>query len=267
MWTKGENPRGVHAAEVLEHLEGATLDSLIAAAYDPHLTAFEVLLPPLLAAYDRLGDGDPRRGSLHEPIASLRGWDRRSARDSIPAALAILWGEQLAAEAGARAHAAHEPTYDYLLGHLTDEERLEALGAAVARLERDMGSWKIAWGEINRFQRLTGDRVQPFDDTKPSLPVGFAPAQWGSLASFDYSKPRTTRHIYGSEGNSFVAAVEFGPTVRAKAIMTGGESSDPSSPHFADQAPMYSEGRCREVLFSPEDVSAHAERRYHPGEP
>jgi acyl-homoserine-lactone acylase len=257
MWTKGENPRGVHAVEVLEHLEGATLDSLIAAAYDPHLTAFEVLLPPLLAAYDRLGDGDPRRGSLHEPLASLRGWDRRSARDSIPAALAILWGEQLAARVEARAHAANEPIYDYLLGHLTDDERLE----------RDMGSWKIAWGEINRFQRLSGDRVQPFDDTKPSLPVGFAPAQWGSLASFDYSKPRTTRHIYGSVGNSFVAAVEFGPTVRAKAIMTGGESGDPSSPHFADQALMYSEGRFRDVLFSPEDVSAHAERRYHPGEP
>ncbi|MGA2342169.1 MAG: penicillin acylase family protein [Steroidobacteraceae bacterium] len=267
MWTKGENPRGVHAVEVLEHLEGATLDSLIAAAYDPHLTAFEVLLPPLLAAYDRLGDGDPRRGSLHEPIASLRGWDRRSARDSIPAALAILWGEQLAARAEARAHAANEPIYDYLRGHLTDDERLEALAAAVARLERDMGSWKIAWGEINRYQRLTGDRVQPFDDTKPSLPVGFAPAQWGSLASFDYSKPRTTRHIYGSEGNGFVAAVEFGPTVRAKAIMTGGESGDPSSPHFADQALMYSEGRFRDVLFAPEDVSAHAERRYHPGDP
>jgi acyl-homoserine-lactone acylase len=267
MWTKGENPRGVHAVEVLEHLEGATLDSLIAAAYDPHLTAFEVLLPPLLAAYDRLGDSDPRRGSLHEPIASLRGWDRRSARDSIPAALAILWGEQLAAQTEARAHAANQPIYDYLLGHLTDDERLEALAAAVARLERDMGSWKIAWGEINRFQRLTGDRVQPFDDTEPSLPVGFAPAQWGSLASFDYSKPRTTRHIYGSVGNSFVAAVEFGPTVRAKAIMTGGESGDRSSPHFADQALMYSEGRFRDVLFSPEDVSAHAERRYRPGEP
>jgi acyl-homoserine-lactone acylase len=267
MWTKGENPRGVHAVEVLEHLEGATLDSLIAAAYDAHLTAFEVLLPPLLAAYDRLDDGDPRRASLNEPIASLRRWDRRSASDSIPAALAILWGEQLAARAEARAQAANEPIYDYLLRHLTDEERLEALGAALARVERDMGSWKIAWGEINRFQRLTGDPVQSFDDTKPSLPVGFAPGQWGSLASFDYLKPRTTRHIFGSSGNSFVAAVEFGPTVRAKAITTGGESGDPSSTHFADQALMYSEGRFRDVLFSPEDVSAHAERRYHPGEP
>jgi acyl-homoserine-lactone acylase len=87
------------------------------------------------------------------------------------------------------------------------------------------------------------------------------------LASFVAAKPRTTKRIYGSEGNSFVAAVEFGPTVRAKAIMSGGESGDPASPHFSDQALMYSEGRFRDVLFTPEDVAAHAERRYHPGEP
>jgi acyl-homoserine-lactone acylase len=266
MWTRGENARGLHAVEVLEKLQGATLDSLIAAAYDSHLTAFDALLPPLLAAYDRLGDGDSRRTTLQEPIASLRAWDRRYATESIATTLAVLWGEQLAARDEARARAANEPLSDHLLAHLTDEERLEALRAGIAQLERDMGSWKIAWGEINRFQRLNDDHEQPFDDAKPSLPVGFAPAQWGSLASFDYARPRTTRHIFGSIGNSFVAAVEFGPTVRAKAIMTGGESGDPASPHFADQALMYSEGRFRDVWFTPADVSAHAERRYHPGE-
>ena len=141
------------------------------------------------------------------------------------------------------------------------------LSAATTMLEHDFGSWRTPWGEINRFQRLTDDIVQPFDDAKPSLPVGFAPSKWGALASFDSAKPRTTKRIYGSVGNSFVAAVEFGPTVRAKAIMTGGESGDPSSPHFTDQAPMYTEGRFRDVLFTPQDVLAHAQRRYHPGEP
>jgi acyl-homoserine-lactone acylase len=153
-----------------------------------------------------------------------------------------------------------------LVANLTDAERLDALRAATTRLERDFGRFTIAWGEINRFQRLTDDIVQPFDDGKPSLPVGLAPSQWGALASFDSVKPRSTKKIYGSVGNSFVAAVEFGPTVRAKAIMTGGESGDPSSPHFTDQAAMYSEGRLRDVLFTPQDVLAHAERRYHPGD-
>jgi acyl-homoserine-lactone acylase len=267
MWITRENPRGIHAVELLQNIHDVTLDSLIATAYDGHLTAFDVLLPPLLRAYDRLSPDDPRRASLKEPIASLRNWDRYTQVNSAPTALAIFWGELLVDQLGAQAREADEPVYDYLVGDLTDAERLDALSAAAAALERDFGRWDTPWGEINRFQRLTDDIVQPFDDGKASLPVAFAPSRWGALASFDAAKPRTTKRIYGSEGNSFVAAVEFGPTVRAKAIMSGGESGDPASPHFSDQALMYSEGRFRDVLFTPEDVAAHAERRYHPGEP
>ena len=267
MWTKGENPRGLHAVAVLSRLEHATIENLIAAAYDPHLTAFDALLPALLAAYDRLPGGDARRTSLEQPIALLRAWDRRSALDSVATTLAILWGEELATQNEARAHAARLPLYDYLVAHLEDDERLSALTAAEARLERDFGSHKVAWGDINRYQRLGDDPVEIFDDAKPSLPVAFAPASWGSLASFDYAKPRSTRHIFGASGNSFVAAVEFGPKVRAKAIKVGGESGDPASPHFADQSLMYTEGRFRDVPLTPGEVSAQAQRRYHPGDP
>ena len=266
MWTKGENPRGPHAVEVLSKLRGATLDSLIAAGYDGHLTAFDILLPPLIQAYDALPGADPRRASLGEAIDTLRAWNRRTSADSLATALAIFWGQGLIERNGAAARDADEPVYDYLVDKLTDDERLEGLSAALAKLQQDFGRWRIAWGEINRYQRLTGDIVQPFDDARPSLPVGFASSQWGALASFDSSKPRKTKKIYGSTGNSFVAAVDFGPTIHAKAIMSGGESGDPSSPHFTDQALMFSQGRFRDVLFYPEDVRAHAERSYQPGE-
>ena len=267
MWSKAENPRGVHAVEVLENLQGVTLDGLIAAAYDGHLTAFDVLLPPLLKAYDGLARVDPLFSSLREPIETLRRWDRRTSADSAATTLAIFWGNALVDLKGAQAREADEPVYDFLADKLSDAERLSALGTAVAALERDFGGWRMPWGEVNRFQRLTDDIVQPFDDAKPSLPVGFAPAQWGALASFDSSKPRSTRKIYGSVGNSFVAAVEFGTPVRAKAIMSGGESGHPASAHFTDQAELYSRGLFRDVLFVPEDVAAHAERTYHPGDP
>jgi acyl-homoserine-lactone acylase len=138
------------------------------------------------------------------------------------------------------------------------------LTAAVAKLQRDFGRWRTPWGDINRYQRITDDIVQPFDDAKPSLPVGFASSNWGALASFDAPIPRKTKKIYGSVGNSFVAAVEFGPVIHAKAIMSGGESGDPKSPHFTDQALMFTQGRFRDVLFSREDVMAHAEQIYHP---
>jgi acyl-homoserine lactone acylase PvdQ len=264
MWTTGETPRGIHAVEVLHDIRNVTLDSLIAAGYDGHLTAFDVLLPPLFAGYDALPAADPRRAALGEAIAALRSWNRRTSADSVPTAVAIFWGQELIERKGAEARAADEPVYDYLVDKLTDAERIEALSAALQKLQRDFGSWRMAWGEINRFQRMTDDIVQPFDDAKPSLAVGFAPSRWGALASFDASMPRKTKRIYGAVGNSFVAAVDFGPTIHAKAIMSGGESGDPSSPHFTDQALMFSEGRFRDVLFYPEDVRAHAERSYQP---
>jgi acyl-homoserine-lactone acylase len=264
MWSKGENPRGIHAVEVLRNIHGVTLDSLIAAGYDGHLTAFDVLLPPLFEDYDQLAADDPRRAGLAEPIQSLREWDRRTAVDSVPTALAIFWGQALLAQKGPEARDAEEPIYDYLIGHLNASERVDGLTAAVAKLQRDFGRWQTPWGDVNRYQRLTDDIVQPFDDARPSLPVGFAPSMWGALASFDTSYPRKTKKIYGSVGNSFVAAVEFGPSIHAKAIMSGGESGDPVSPHFADQAPMFTQGVFRDVLFSREDVMSHAERSYHP---
>ncbi len=263
-WIKGENPRGIHALEVLRNIQGVTLDSLIAAGYDPHLTAFDVLLPPLFKDYDQMAADDPRRAALKDPIAALRDWDRRTASDSVPTALAIFWGQEMLERKGPEARDADEPVYDYLVGHLTADERIDGLSAAVAKLQRDFGRWQTPWGDINRYQRLTDDIVQPVDDDKPSLPVGFASSNWGALASFDAPYPRKTRKIYGSTGNSFVAAVEFGPTIHAKAIVSGGESGDPTSPHFTDQALMFTQGKFRDVLFYPEDVAAHAERSYHP---
>jgi acyl-homoserine-lactone acylase len=264
MWTKGETPRGLHAVEVLHDIRNVTLDSLIGAGYDGHLTAFDVLLPPLFTAYDALPAADPQRAAMAEAITVLRGWDRRASADSVPTAVAIFWGQELIERKGAEARDADEPVYDYLVDKLTDAERINALSAALQKLQRDFGRWQTPWGEINRFQRLTDDIVQPFDDAKPSLPVGFAPSQWGALASFDSTKPRKTKRIYGSTGNSFVAVVDFGPTLHAKAIMSGGESGDPSSEHFTDQALMFSQGHFRDVLFYPEDVRAHAKRSYHP---
>ena len=265
MWSSGENPRDIHAVEMLSAARNVTIDSLIATGYDSHLTAFDSLLPRVLAAYDHLPVEDPRRTDLAAPIEVLRPWDHRTAADSVPTAVAILWGEELRKAAGAEAVAEDEPVYSRL-DRQSDAVMLAALKDAVARLERDFGSWRTPWGEINRYQRLTGDIVQPHDDSKPSLAVGMAPGRWGALASFEAWEPQSTKRIYGSGGNSFVAAVEFGPKVRAKAIMAGGESGDPASTHFTDQAQRYVSAELREVWFYPSDVSAHARQRYRPGE-
>ena len=140
-------------------------------------------------------------------------------------------------------------------------------------LNARFGSWKTPWGEINRFQRISSDIDNKFDDNKPSIPVGFAASTWGMLPSFVSRTFPGTKKRYGYNGNSFVCAVEFvrkdsfgGKKIKARSLLTGGESGDPNSKHFADQALMYSKGEFKDVLFYKEDVMKHVEKSYHPGE-
>lgn len=260
-----ENARGLHAVRVLKDKTAFTLESLIEAAYDPYLTGFENLVPSLLRAYDQLSKAADQRRELKEPIDSLRGWDLRSSVASVPTTLAVYWGQEMMRRARAADDLESGSVFDYMASKITPAQRLDALTSAIQLLDADFGTWKTPWGEVNRFQRVTGDIVQPFSDTLPSLPVGFASGQWGSLASFGSRTQPGTKKMYGTSGNSFVAVVEFGKRIRAKSILAGGVSGDPTSPHFNDQAQMYSAGQFKDVLFYKEDVTKNAERTYHPG--
>jgi acyl-homoserine-lactone acylase len=266
MWSLPENARGQHAVRVLKGQQGFTLDSLVASAYDSYLTAFEPLVPALVKDWDALAPSDPLKAQLAGQVASLRGWDLRFTTASVPTSLAVYWGQQMVADASAAARAKEIPVVDYISTSLTAAERLQALVRASAKLETDFGSWQTPWGEINRFQRISGDVDQQYDDSKPSYPVAFPSASWGSLASFGMVAKQKTKRIYGDRGNSFVAVVEFGPRLRARSILAGGQSANPASKHFSDQAEMYSKGQFKDVLFYKADIEKFLERKYHPGE-
>ncbi|MEO3874125.1 penicillin acylase family protein [Nonomuraea sp. B12E4] len=261
----GENPRGPQAIRVLSARRDFTPETLIAAAFDPFLTAFERLLPGLVASWDDLPADDARKERLSDPIGLLRGWDCRWSADSKATSLAVFWGEALWTATAPAASAAGLSTWDYMAERATDAQRLTALVEATDRLTRDFGGWEVPWGEINRFQRNDGAIVQQFDDAKPSIPVPFASSRWGSLASFGARQYPGTKRWYGTSGNSFVAVVEFGPRLRAWAVTAGGASGHPDSPHFNDQAERYASGDLRPVYFYPDDLKGHVERSYRPG--
>jgi len=265
MDTFGENPRGVHATRLLLGVKGWTLEGLNRAAFDSYLPAFARLIPPLLAAYDGLPPSDPLKAKLRDQIATLRNWDNRWGADSVATSLAVFWGDTMWGHDAAAAKAAGLSPYDWMETHIPPHERLQTLADASDRLVRDFGDWRTPWGRINRFQRLD-DRIEShFDDAKPSIPVPFTSSRWGSLASFGAHAYPNTRKWYGTLGNSFVAAVEFGPRVRAVAVTAGGESGHPDSAHFDDEAERYASGRLREVYFYPDQLTGHTERTYHPG--
>jgi len=266
METYPENPRGVHAMMVLKDKKDFTIETLRDAAFDSYLPALADLIPGLLKAYDAAPASSPLKAKLAEPIAELRGWDFRWNATSVPTSLAIFWGEEMWRKSAADAESEDLSVYDYIGRKIAPAQKLEGLAAAVDTLTASFGAWKTPWGDINRFQRLTGDIVQPFDDAGASIPVPFASARWGSLASFGARPYKGTKKWYGTSGNSFVAAVEFGDSVRAIAVTAGGVNGDPKNKHFNDQAERYAKGELRPVYFYPNQLQGHTERTYKPGQ-
>ncbi len=262
----GENFRGLHALKLLTGSRGWTLEKLQAAAFDSYQPGFAALIPSLLQAYAVLPVNDPRRARLEQPIAVLRPWDYRWSGQSVAQTLAMFWGDAMQKALNAPADEPGNKRMMRLARDTTPEQKVQALDDAVARLTREFGGWRAPWGEVNRFQRISPAIVQPFNDSAPSIPVPFASSAYGSLAAFGASPKPGTVKWYGTSGNSFVAVVEFGPRVRAHAVTAGGESGDPASPHFNDEALRYASGNLREVYFWPDQLKGHTEKTYKPGE-
>ena len=260
-----ETARGYHALRLLARPTSWTMHALVAAGFDSYLPAFERMLPPLVRAYDRLPAADSLRERLSDELAELRGWDYRWEAGSVATSLAVFWGSDLLRRVADEARKSGMSAVSYAANRSTDAELLASLAAATARLTADFGTWRTPWGEINRFQRLDDAIASHFDDARPSVPVPFTSSVWGSLASFAARAYPNTKRWYGASGNSFVAVVEFGDSVRAEAVTAGGESGDPRSVHFSDEAERYVTGNLRNVYFYRPQLVGHTEREYHPG--
>ncbi|HVB38243.1 MAG TPA: penicillin acylase family protein, partial [Vicinamibacterales bacterium] len=260
-----ESPRGYHALKVLPARKDYTMVSLTATVFDSYLPAFATMIPHLLQAYDGLPASNPLKVTLADQVQVLRDWNDRWGIDSIATSLAVFWGTDIYHQVGAEARAAGLSPQDWVMQRATPEQLVQSLANASDKLAADFGSWQTPWGDINRFQRINDDIEPHFDDSKPSIPVPFTSSLWGSLASFGARAYPNTKKWYGTSGNSFVAVVEFGPKVQARAITAGGESGNPASPHFDDEAERYATGNLRVVYYYRSQLTGHTEREYHPG--
>jgi acyl-homoserine lactone acylase PvdQ len=267
----GENFRGVNAVKVLDREKKYNLDKVIAAGYDDYLAAFEVLIPPLVSAFEQnIKPQDSLYAYLVGAVMVLKNWDYRSTEKSIATTLAIEWGQKLL-PAIQKVKTVEDEELDqvakttYFVKNANPNELLMPLLETLQELNKKFGRWQVAWGEINRFQRISNSHTPMYDDKQASLPVKFASSAWGMLPSYT-SRYFNTNKRYGVNGNSFICAVEFGDKIKAKSLLAGGESGNPQSKHFKDQAEMYTKGKFKEVLFYKEDIEKNAERTYHPGE-
>jgi len=266
----GENFRGLNAQRVLSRDSAFTIDKVIAAGYDRYLSAFAVLVPALIKTYEKGALPDSVLQKVKGPIDVLKKWNYYSSDTSVATTLAIEWAQKLGAAIQRvyidEGEADQVEKTARFAATATPEQLVNPLVEVVSELTKKWGTWQTAWGSINRFQRLTGDIQSRFSDAEPSLPVPFASATWGQLPSYNSRYYPGTQKRYGVSGNSFICAVEFGPRIKAKSLLAGGESGHPASKHFTDQALMYTQGVFKDVLFYKEDVLKGAVRTYHPGQ-
>ena len=265
-----QNYRAVHAIKLLQSDSAFTMDKLNKAAYDSWLPAFDVLIPSLLDAAKLVATTESKDHELvKEAYTLFELWDNRFSETSVATTLAVCWGNKLLGKGISQMPSGkwdELAIIDFLAEKVSPKDKIDLLVQTMHELEKDFGTWKVAWGEVNRFQRLTGKIEETYDDSKMSFAVPFVTAFWGSLATMDAQRYPETKRQYGASGNSFVAIVEFGEKVKARTIVTGGHSSNPSSPHFTDQAEMFCKGQMKEVYFYREDVLKNTVRSYHPGE-
>jgi acyl-homoserine-lactone acylase len=267
----GENFRGINAVKVLSNTNKFTIDKTITAGYDTYLSAFEILIPALISTFEKsIAPTDSLYTQLLEPINILKNWDYHAAENSIATTLAIEWAQQLNAAIRKIYIDGGEPdqveTTKKFAATATPQQIVLPLLDVVNNLKSKWGKWQISWGDINRYQRVSSNINQQYNDNEPSYPVAFASALWGMLPSYNSRYYQGTKKRYGVSGNSFICAVEFGKKIKAKSLLAGGNSGNAASLHFTDQLEMYTKGKFKAVLFYKEDVLKHAEKSYHPGE-
>ncbi|MEK7225702.1 MAG: penicillin acylase family protein [Bacteroidota bacterium] len=268
----GENFRGINAVRVLSEGNNYNIDKVIKAGYDTRLAAFEVLVPALVKAFEKnVAYPDSLYALLIGPVTVLKNWDYRCNENSIATTLAVEWGQRIL-PAIFRTKIIDDEEADqvdkaiYFAANAKADELLLPLLATINELENKFGRWQMPWGRINRFQRISSEIDHKFDDSRPSISVGFVSSTWGMLPSYSSQAFPGTVKRYGVNGNSFICAVEFGKRIKAKSLLAGGNSGNENSKHFFDQGFMYSKGIFKDVLFYKEDVLKHQERSYHPGE-
>lgn len=257
------NARAVSSRRVLEAMDGVTFDEFAHAVWDTRLSLADSLLPVLFAEREALdhaptgqdlgalAPGSPGLAALDAAIERLRAWDRRAAIESVETTWWVIANERWFTDPSLQS----KP-----FGHL------EALVGVLEGLRRDWGRTEVAWGELNRLQRPPTQNDDDFSADLPSVPVAGAPGALGSVFVFHIGDWGRTNVRYGEHGNSFMKVVEFGPAVRGRSLLVFGQSGDPESPHFFDQAQLYSDREFKPAWFTREEVEANAVESYVPGE-
>jgi acyl-homoserine lactone acylase PvdQ len=261
--------RAKMSRQLLRSMKDVTLEDVTAAAFDTTVYWAQQELPLYGRRFEKLKVENPDLAKQVEPyLTHLIDWDCRIAKDSTQATLCAAWYEEL--------YGIGYPAEKLLPVYIEEPEReFKALAGAAARLTAIHGNWQVPWSDVYRIQRQPNvvELLElPFRDSEVSLPCLGGSGPMGVIFTQYYAPTvripflRTLKRRYGLVGASYLAVYEFADPIRGATALNFGESGDPKSPHYFDQAVLLAERRLKRELFYWPDVVAGCKRVYLPGE-
>ncbi|MBX7172460.1 MAG: penicillin acylase family protein [Pyrinomonadaceae bacterium] len=262
-----DTPRSQRSRKILSGKDKFTFDEWKTASFDTHIHLAETFVPELVSIGKEFLQKNPDKTAKYsEPLEFLKNWDYESKIDSIPTTLFMLYFEQLQRANQELRNRNTQITLAEQLAALDTETKIKAFERVLDELQTNFGQWKVQWGEINRLQRIhTSGTQEKFDDSKPSVPIPGANGQTGCIFTFGTRRETGQKKRYGVSGNSYLAVVEFGAKLKAESLLVFGETANPNSPHFFDQAELYSKKQYKPAWFNLNEIKLHLERSYQPG--
>lgn len=121
---------------------------------------------------------------------------------------------------------------------------VELLEQAAKQVKTAFGDLATPWGAYYRLKQNGLD-----------LPANGADGQLGVFRVANAGGVGKTVTV--SSGDSWVGIIEFGKRIKAKVLLSYGNSSQKQSVHNGDQLKLFSEKKLRDAWFYPEDLKGH----------
>ena len=272
MASEDQSFRAVEAIRLLSRSGKLSFLDFKQVATSTHLPMMAWWMPQVIQKYDRLSSASHSEMNLTNVVDTLRNWDYRFSKQSKATTIGVFWYMAYADWVKKQLKTEFIPAhiggfFENKILPAPDSIAIQLLVTATDSLKKKFGTTFIAWGDINRLQRIhSSGTLEKFSDSRPSLPVAAVPGRMGSLFSFLSRAESGQKKMYGYSGNTYVAIIEFGEKLRAVSVNNFGQSADPNSAHYFDQAPLYAEGKFKDVNFYKKDILKNKSRQYHPGE-